>query len=44
MDFSYPYRYGVKARGEATAHSDVDLLVVFPELSSKREMTISAKI
>ena len=35
--------FGSYARGEATAHSDVDLLVVFPELSSKREMTISIR-
>lgn len=35
--------FGSYARGEATAHSDIDLLVVFPELSSKREMTISIR-
>jgi len=35
--------FGSHARGEATAHSDIDLLVVFPELSSKREMAISIR-
>lgn len=33
--------FGSHARGEATAHSDIDLLVVFPELEHQREMTIS---
>ncbi|URR36255.1 nucleotidyltransferase domain-containing protein [Thermosynechococcus sp. HN-54] len=33
--------FGSYARGEATADSDIDLLVVFPELSSKREITIA---
>jgi predicted nucleotidyltransferase len=33
--------FGSHARGEATAHSDIDLLVVFPELEHPREMTIS---
>lgn len=35
--------FGSYARGDATAHSDIDLLVVFPELSSKREMAISIR-
>ena len=38
--------FGSHARGEATAHSDIDLLVVFPEvafpeLEHQREMVIS---
>ncbi|EKQ69982.1 putative nucleotidyltransferase [Leptolyngbyaceae cyanobacterium JSC-12] len=35
--------FGSHARDEATPHSDIDLLVIFPELSSKREMTLSIR-
>ena len=35
--------FGSHARGEATVNSDVDLLVVFPELSSKRQMTLAIR-
>lgn len=33
--------FGSHARGEATAHSDIDLLVVLPALEHPREMTVS---
>ena len=33
--------FGSHARGEATAQSDIDLLVVLPELAHPREMTVS---
>ena len=32
--------FGSYARGEATVHSDIDLLVVFPALESKRQKTL----
>lgn len=35
--------FGSHARGEATSHSDIDLLVVFPDLSNPREMTIAIR-
>jgi len=35
--------FGSYARGEATAHSDIDLLVVFAEIADKREKTITIR-
>lgn len=35
--------FGSHARGEATAHSDIDLLVVFSTLSNYRQMTIAIR-
>ncbi|MGB3614173.1 MAG: nucleotidyltransferase domain-containing protein [Elainellaceae cyanobacterium] len=35
--------FGSHARGEATADSDIDLLIVFPELESKRQMAIAIR-
>ncbi|WP_448573849.1 nucleotidyltransferase domain-containing protein [Trichothermofontia sp.] len=35
--------FGSHARGEATAQSDVDLLVVFSDLSNPRETTIAIR-
>lgn len=35
--------FGSHARGDATAQSDIDLLVVFPELHSKRETTVAIR-
>lgn len=35
--------FGSHARGEATADSDIDLLVVFAELAHKRETTIAIR-
>jgi len=35
--------FGFHARGDATAHSDIDLLVVFPELHNMRETTVAIR-
>jgi len=35
--------FGSYARGEATAFSDIDLLVVFASLASKRDVTLSIR-
>ena len=35
--------FGSYARGEATAHSDIDLLVVFAEIADKRGKTITIR-
>jgi predicted nucleotidyltransferase len=35
--------FGSHARGEATADSDIDLLVIFSELSNQRELTIAIR-
>lgn len=35
--------FGSHARGEATADSDVDLLVVMPELNDKRRTTVEMR-
>ena len=35
--------FGSQARGDAHAHSDVDLLVVFPELVNKRKTAVDIR-
>jgi predicted nucleotidyltransferase len=35
--------FGSQARGDAHAHSDVDLLVVFSELTDKRKTTVDIR-
>ena len=35
--------FGSYARGEATVNSDVDLLIIFSEVNSKRQMAISIR-
>jgi predicted nucleotidyltransferase len=35
--------FGSYARGEATVNSDIDLLIIFSEVNSKRQMAISIR-
>ena len=35
--------FGSHARGDAQPHSDIDLLVVFPEVESKRQQAIAIR-